>query len=75
MIDFKKTRKPYWSLQDVLEFVPFSRSTLYLMIKAGRFPPARKMTEKRHYWDKKDIQQWEKYVKDKGTSKVLNKIK
>lgn len=43
------------SIEQVREFVPVARSTLYALIAKGEFPKPRKMG-KRNFWLQSDIQ-------------------
>ena len=49
---------PFLSMRQVMELVPLSRSSLYLMINHGEFPAPKKLGERAAAWSKKEIEQW-----------------
>lgn len=49
---------PFMSMQQVLEVVPISRSTLYLMISNDEFPKQIKLGKRTAVWSKSDVQKW-----------------
>jgi prophage regulatory protein len=49
---------PFYSLEQVLELVPVSRSTLYRMRENGEFPKGIKLGMRSVAWSKKEVQAW-----------------
>jgi prophage regulatory protein len=45
-------------LKEVLALVKLKRSTVYLAIQAGEFPPPIKLGKRRAVWLKKDLECW-----------------
>ena len=48
----------FYSFQQVLELVPVSSSTLYLMIKNGEFPKQIKLGKRAAVWSKEVVNSW-----------------
>jgi prophage regulatory protein len=42
----------------VLQFVPFGRSTLWLKVKQGEFPAPRKLSDRVSAWRAEDVRAW-----------------
>lgn len=55
-------KSPFYSLQQVLEIVPVSRSGLYYMINGGEFPAQIKLGKRSVAWSKDAVNLW---LKDK----------
>ena len=45
-------------LGQVMEIVPLSKSTLYVMIQKGEFPAARKIGPRTNFWVKEEVMDW-----------------
>jgi prophage regulatory protein len=57
--------RPMLSLRQVLALVPFSRTTLYREMDAGRFPRAREIAPRRIAWYKSDVLAWQRRIDSK----------
>jgi prophage regulatory protein len=57
--------RPMLSLRQVLALVPFSRTTLYREMDAGRFPRAREIAPRRIAWFKSDVLAWQRRIDSK----------
>ena len=55
-------KSPFYSLQQVLEIVPVSKSGIYYMINNGDFPAQIKLGKRSIVWSKEAVNLW---VKDK----------
>lgn len=53
---------PFLGLKQVMELVPVSRSSLYLMVKNGEFPKQKKLGKRAMAWSKAEVMAW---IKDK----------
>lgn len=51
-------KSPFLSNQQVLEIVPVSKSTLYLMIADNEFPAPIKLGKRSAVWSKKAVNEW-----------------
>jgi len=51
-------KSPFLSKQQVLEIVPISKSTLYLMIADNEFPAPIKLGKRSSAWSKKAVHDW-----------------
>jgi len=49
---------PFYSIEQVLELVPISKSNLYLMIKNDEFPSQIKLGKRTAVWSKEVIHSW-----------------
>lgn len=52
------SNSPFYSLEQVLELVPVSRSTLYLMMSDDEFPHQIKLGKRSAAWSKKEVNAW-----------------
>ena len=48
------------SIQQVLEIIPVSESTLIRMVRSGQFPPRRSISANRCEWYADEVQAWQK---------------
>ena len=55
-------KSPFYSLQQVLEIVPVSKTCIYNMIKDGEFPSQTKLGKRSTVWSKESVNLW---LKDK----------
>lgn len=53
-----KESSPFYSIQQVLELVPISKSSLYLMVKNGEFPAQKKLGKRAAVWSKEEVHNW-----------------
>jgi len=71
----KKSRAPrnqvakgtlFMTIEEVMELLPFSMSTLWRMVRDGRFPAPRKMYEgaRATFWVRTEVDAWVKAVVD-----------
>lgn len=51
-------KSPFMSKDQLLEIIPISRSTLYLLIRKGRFPKPVKFYGRAAAWVKKEVDDW-----------------
>lgn len=51
-------KSPFMGMTQVLEIVPVSKSTLYLMMQQGRFPKNKSLGGRVAVWSKKEIEEW-----------------
>ncbi len=49
---------PFLGLRQVMELVPVSRSSIYLMIKNGEFPKQKQLGKRAIAWSKKEVMDW-----------------
>lgn len=59
MNDNQQTPRKMLNLKQVLEIVPFSRTTLYRKMDEGRFPKAREIAPRRIARYEDDIKAWQ----------------
>jgi len=48
----------YIRWNDLKEYLPFSKSTIYSMIKEGRFPAPIKLSVRVSAWSLEDVNEW-----------------
>lgn len=46
------------NIHEVVELIGLSRSTIYVLVSAGKFPKPLKLTERRVAWRNSDIASW-----------------
>ncbi|MGY4333586.1 prophage regulatory protein [Bradyrhizobium sp. LB7.2] len=59
MNDNNQTPRKMLNLKQVLEIVPFSRSTIYREMEEGRFPRALEIAPRRIAWYEDDVTAWQ----------------
>ncbi|GAB9084477.1 helix-turn-helix transcriptional regulator [Bradyrhizobium diazoefficiens] len=59
MNDNNQTPRKMLNLKQVLEIVPFSRSTIYREMEEGRFPKAREIAPRRIAWYADEVMAWQ----------------
>ncbi|MBL4538209.1 MAG: AlpA family phage regulatory protein [Oceanicaulis sp.] len=45
-------------INDVAKLTSLSRSTIYALVDAGRFPRPRRLAARRVAWSREDVRQW-----------------
>jgi predicted DNA-binding transcriptional regulator AlpA len=63
------------SLEQVLEIVPVARSTLFLMLKDGRFPAGTYITANRVIWFEDEIAEWQARLPSKKPARKQTRKK
>ena len=58
---------------DILEIIPISRSTLWRMEKAGKFPRSTFISSNRRIWFEDQIVNWQNNVDERNTSRRRGK--
>lgn len=56
----RESLRPMLGIWQVLAIVPFSKATLHRRIEEGRFPQARRISQRQFVWFADEIQQWQK---------------
>ena len=54
----KGVKGRFYNIEQILDLVPVSKSTIYAMQKAGEFPRQRKIGERVAVWVKTEIDAW-----------------
>ncbi|MCP3400499.1 AlpA family transcriptional regulator [Bradyrhizobium sp. CCGB20] len=60
MNDNSQAPRKMLNLKQVLEIVPFSRSTIYREMEEGRFPKAREIAPRRIAWYEDEVTAWQR---------------
>ncbi len=56
------TRDPLVTIQDMLQRLKISRTTLYRRVKSGRFPPPIKKNGRTLGWREQDLEYWKQIL-------------
>ena len=57
-MDMNTQKSPFFTMQEVSEFLGISISTINRLIKKGDFPPKFKISKRRIVFMKKEIEEW-----------------
>ena len=57
-MDMNTQKSPFFTMQEVSEFLGISISTINRLIKKGDFPPKFKISQRRIVFMKKEIEEW-----------------
>jgi predicted DNA-binding transcriptional regulator AlpA len=66
-----KTAQRMLTEADVLELVPFGRTTLWRKEKDGSFPASTYISKNRHAWFESEVADWQESIKGTGRSQQM----